>query len=127
MLKVSVSHKQFLFFGKNIVQEGIAPSLVTAIIIFQQFSSTSGLLLPGVELRIWLEQGEEKSLLAKILKILEEARKRLSRQKLTKKMCKFNKKVRKFAKKVHKCEENMKKNVRKKDPISTNSTGVLPL
>ena len=36
---------------------------------------------PGVELRIWLKQGEEKSLLARILKILEEARKRLSRQK----------------------------------------------
>ena len=51
-----------------------------------------------------------------------------------KKVRKFNKKGRKFdnknckfAKKVHKCEENMKKNVRKKDPISTNSTGVLPL
>ena len=36
---------------------------------------------PGVELRIWLKQGEEKSLLARILKILEETRKRLSRQK----------------------------------------------
>ena len=35
----------------------------------------------GVELRIWLKQGEEKSLLARILKILEEARKHLSRQK----------------------------------------------
>ena len=33
----------------------------------------------GVELRIWLKQGEENSLLARILKILEEARKRLSR------------------------------------------------
>ena len=32
----------------------------------------------GVELRIWLKQGEEKSLLARILKILEEAHKRLS-------------------------------------------------
>ena len=40
----------------------------------------------GVELRIWLKQGKEKSLLAKVLKILEEARKRLSpknRQKRT--------------------------------------------
>ena len=39
---------------------------------------------PGVELRIWLKQGEEKSLLARILKILEEARKRLSQQNSTK-------------------------------------------
>ena len=29
----------------------------------------------GVELRIWLKQGEEKSLLARILKILEQGRK----------------------------------------------------
>ena len=28
---------------------------------------------------------------------------------------------------LHKWEENMKKNMRKKDPNSTNSTGVLPL
>ena len=49
-------------------------------------------------------------------------------------MCKFKKKKfinltkkRKFAKKVHKREENMKKNVRKKDPNYSNSTGVLPL
>ena len=35
----------------------------------------------GVELRIWLKQGEEKSLLARILQILGEARKRLSQQK----------------------------------------------
>ena len=34
----------------------------------------------GVELRIWLKQGKEKRLLARILKILEKARKRLSRQ-----------------------------------------------
>ena len=54
--------------------------------------------------------------------------------KMDKKVCKFNKKVRKFdkqirifAKKVQICEESMKKNVRKKDPNSTNSTGVLPL
>ena len=48
-------------------------------------------------------------------------------RKFNKKVRKFDKKHRKFAKKVHKCEENMKKNVRKKDPNSTNSTGVLPL
>ena len=48
----------------------------------------------GVELRIWLKQGEEKSLLARILKILEEARKRLSRQKSNKKVCESDKKNR---------------------------------
>jgi hypothetical protein len=31
---------------------------------------------PGVELRIWLKQGKEKRLLARILKFLEKARKR---------------------------------------------------
>ena len=35
----------------------------------------------GVELRIWLKQGEEKSLLARILKISEEAHKHKNRQK----------------------------------------------
>ena len=49
---------------------------------------------PGVELRIWLKQGKEKSLLARILKILEEARKRLSRQKSNKKVCESDKKNR---------------------------------
>ena len=39
----------------------------------------------GLLLRIWLKQGEEKRLLARILKILEEARKRLLRQNSTKK------------------------------------------
>ena len=43
----------------------------------------------GVEFRIWLKQGEEKSLLARISKVLEEARKRLSRQKNNKKVSKF--------------------------------------
>ena len=33
----------------------------------------------GVELRIWLKQGKEKSLLARIVEILEEVRKRLLR------------------------------------------------
>ena len=85
---------------------------------------------PEEELRIWLKQDEEKSLLARILKILEEARKRLLRQNSTKKVRKFNKKVRKFDKKVRKCEENVRKkdlNVRKKVLNSTKSTGVLPL
>ena len=39
----------------------------------------------GVVLRIWLKQGKEKRLLARILKFLEKARKRLSRQNSTKK------------------------------------------
>ena len=39
-------------------------------------------------------EGEEKSLLARILKILEEARKRLSRQKSNKKVCESDKKNR---------------------------------
>ena len=42
-------------------------------------------MLPGVLLRIWLKQGKEKRLLARILEILEKARKRLSRQNSTKK------------------------------------------
>ena len=37
-----------------------------------------------MELRIWLKQGEEKSLLARIVEILEEVRKRLLRQKVRK-------------------------------------------
>ena len=37
-------------------------------------------LITGLELRIWLKQGKEKRLLARILKFLEKARKRLSRQ-----------------------------------------------
>ena len=64
-----------------------------------------------------------------------EARKPLLRQKSTKKCVNSTKKVRKFdkdivnlpKKKVQKCEENMKKKLRKKDPNSTNSTGVLLL
>ena len=43
-------------------------------------TSTSGVLL-----RIWLKQGKEKRQLARILEILEKARKRLSRQNSTKK------------------------------------------
>ena len=38
---------------------------------------------PGLLLRIWLKQGKEKRLLARILKFLEKARKRLSRQNAT--------------------------------------------
>jgi len=38
-----------------------------------------------VLLRIWLKQGKEKKLLARILEILEKARKRPSRQNSTKK------------------------------------------
>ena len=56
----------------------------------------------GVELRIWLKQGKEKRLLARILKFLEKARKRLSRQNSTKKCVNLTKKVCKFDKKVHK-------------------------
>ena len=41
--------------------------------------------MTGVLLRIWLKQGKEKRLLARILEILEKARKRLSRQNSTKK------------------------------------------
>jgi len=37
----------------------------------------------GLLLRIWLKQGKEKKLPARILKILEKARKRLSRQNST--------------------------------------------
>ena len=48
-------------------------------------------------------------------------------RKFNKKVRKFDKKVSEFTKKVHICEENMKKNVRKKYQNSTNSTGVLPL
>ena len=40
---------------------------------------------PGLLLRIWLKQGKEKKLPARILKILEKARKRLSRKNSTKK------------------------------------------
>ena len=66
----------------------------------------------GVELRIWLKQGEEKSLLARILKILEETRKRLSRQKSTKKCVNSSKesvvRQKKFVNSPEKC-----RNVRK--------------
>ena len=37
MLKVSVSHKRFLFLAKSFVKQGIARSLVAATSIFQQF------------------------------------------------------------------------------------------
>ena len=66
----------------------------------------------GVELRIWLKQGEEKSLLARILNILEETRKRLSRQKSTKKCVNSSKesvvRQKKFVNSPEKC-----RNVRK--------------
>ena len=62
---------------------------------------------PGVELRIWLKQGKEKRLLARILKILEKARKRLSRQNSTKKCVNSTKKfvnsTKKFVYSTKKC------------------------
>ena len=61
-----------------------------------------------MELRIWLKQGKEKRLLARILKILEKARKRVA-TKFDKNVRRFNKKVCDFAKKVHKYDENVKK------------------
>ena len=45
----------------------------------------------------------------------------------TKKCVNSTKKFVNLPKKVQKCEENMKKNLRKKDPNYTNSTVVLPL
>ena len=88
--------------------------------ILVQVQVTFGYRKSGVELGIWLKQGDKKSLLARILKILEETRKRLSRQKSTKKCVNSSKesvnstkKIRKLARKVQKCEENMEKNVRK--------------
>ena len=42
-------------------------------------------MLAGVLLKIWLKQGKEKRLLARILNFFEKARKRLSRQNSTKK------------------------------------------
>jgi hypothetical protein len=47
---------------------------VEVVTVTAQFEFTAGLLL-----RIWLKQGKEKRLLARILKFLEKARKRLSR------------------------------------------------
>ena len=72
-----------------------APFLIISNVIWVLSSDTD----PGVELRIWLKQGKEKSLLARILKNLEEARNRLSQKKIDKKVRKLNKKVRKFDKK----------------------------
>ena len=71
----------------------------------------------GVELRIWLKQGEEKSLPARILNF-QRKRVNVCRDKkvreFNKKIRKFDKNIRKVVKKVQKYEENMKKNVRKK-------------
>ena len=53
----------------------------------------------GVVLRIWLIQGKEKRLLARILEILEKARKRLSRQNSTIKVRKCEEKRPEFYKK----------------------------
>jgi len=53
---------------------------------------------PGVVLRIWLIQGKEKRLLARILEILEKARKRLSRQNSTIKVRKCEEKRPEFYK-----------------------------
>ena len=52
----------------------------------------------GVVLRIWLIQGKEKRLLARILEILEKARKRLSRQNSTIKVRKCEEKRPEFYK-----------------------------
>ena len=54
---------------------------------------------PGLLLRIWLKQGKEKRLLARILKFLEKARKRLSRQNSTIKVRKCERKKPGFYKK----------------------------
>ena len=56
-------------------------------------------LQPGLLLRIWLKQGKEKKLPARILKILEKARKRLSRQNSTIKVRKCEGKRPEFYKK----------------------------
>ena len=53
----------------------------------------------GVELRIWLRQGEEKSLPVRILKF-QRKRVNVCRDKKGQKVHKFNKKVRKFHKKI---------------------------
>ena len=54
---------------------------------------------PGVLLKIWLKQGKEKGLLARILKCLEKARKRLSRRNSTIKVRKCEEKRPEFYKK----------------------------
>ena len=54
----------------------------------EKVTSKVNLANPGVLLRIWLKQGKEKRLLARILEILEKARERLSRQNSTKKCVK---------------------------------------
>ena len=55
--------------------------------------------IAGLLLRIWLKQGKEKKLPARILKILEKARKRLSRQNSTIKVRKCEGKRPEFYKK----------------------------
>ena len=57
---------------------------------------------PGVPLRIWLKQGKERILLARILEFLEKARKRLSRQNSTIKVRKCEEKRPEFTKKARK-------------------------
>ena len=56
------------------------------------------MIATGVVLRIWLIQGKEKRLLARILEILEKARKRLSRQNSTIKVRKCEEKRPEFYK-----------------------------
>ena len=52
-----------------------------------------GVFSTGVLLKIWLKQGKEKRLLARILKFLEKTRKRLSRQNSTIKVRKCEEKT----------------------------------
>ena len=67
--------------------------------------SLADLFPPGVVLRIWLIQGKEKRLLARILEILEKARKRLSRQNSTIKVRKCEEKKPEFYKERPKLRE----------------------
>ena len=79
-------------------------------------------------LRIWLKQGKEKRLLARIFNILWKARKHLSRQNSTIKVRKCEEKRPEFTKKKHVnvCRDKIRQekcgNVRKKHLNSTKST-----
>ena len=68
-------------------------------------SDGDGLLAAGVVLRIWLIQGKEKRLLAKILEILEKARKPQSRQNSTIKVRKCERKKTWIQQKAHLLQE----------------------
>ena len=62
-------------------------------------------LITGLLLRIWLKQGKEKRLLARILKFLEKARKRQSRQNSTIKVRKCERKKTWILQKAHLLQE----------------------